>query len=90
MYLMKDIKFKKVISRLKKIEGQVRGLQKMIENDKYCIDIISQASAIRNALKGVEDVLLESHLSDCVIEQIKSGKEKKAVEEILKVYKLKK
>ena len=81
---------KSLINRLKRIEGQIRGLQKMVEEDKYCIDVITQTSAIRNALKGVEDVLLESHLSSCVVNQIKSGKQKKAVEEILKVYKLKK
>jgi len=81
---------KRVVNRLKRIEGQIRGLQKMVEEEKYCIDVITQTSAIRNALKGVEDVLLESHLSSCVVNQIKSGKQKKAVEEILKVYKLKK
>lgn len=62
----------------------------MVEEDKYCIDVITQTSAIRNALKSVEDVLLEGHLSSCVVNQVKTGKEKKAVEEILKVYKLKK
>lgn len=79
-----------VQKRLKRIEGQVRGLQKMIDTDKYCVDVITQTSAIRSALKGVEDVLLENHLSSCVVGQIKSGKQKKAVDEILKVYKLKK
>lgn len=77
-------------NRLKRIEGQIRGLQKMIEEDKYCIDIITQTSAIRSALKSVEDVLLETHLSSCVVRQIKTGEQKKAVDEILKVYKLKK
>jgi len=76
--------------RLKRIEGQIRGLQKMIDEDLYCVDIITQTSAVRGALKSVEDVLLEKHLSSCVVNQIKSGKEKKAVEEVLKVYKLKK
>lgn len=76
--------------RLKRIEGQIKGLQKMVSENKYCIDIITQTSAIRGALKSVEDFLLESHLSSCVVNQIKSGKERKAVEEILKVYKLKK
>lgn len=87
---MNKIDSKKLDNRLKRIEGQVRGLQKMLNEDKYCIDIITQSSAIRNALKGVEDFLLENHLSTCVVHQIKSGKQKKAVEEILKVYKLKK
>lgn len=81
---------KMLINRLKRIEGQIRGIQKMVEEDKYCIDVITQSSAIRNALKSVEDVLLKGHLSTCVIDQIKSGKEKKAVDEVIKVYKLKK
>lgn len=80
---------KKLINRLNRIEGQVRGLKKMIEEDIYCIDVIRQTSSTRSALKGLEDSLLEDHLSTCVISQIKNGKEKKAVEEIIKVYKLK-
>lgn len=75
--------------RLRRIEGQVRGLQRMVDEEKYCVDIITQTSAVRNALKSVEDALLEKHLAACVVTQVKSGKEKKAVEEILKVYKLK-
>lgn len=79
----------KIIRRLKLIEGQVRGLQKMIEEDKYCIDIITQTSAVKQALSNVEDLLLENHLGSCILDQVKSGKDKKATEEILKVYKLK-
>lgn len=87
--MKKEIKLS-VINRLLRIEGQVRGLQKMVDEENYCIDIITQTSAIRSALRGVEDILLENHLSSCVVNQIKSGKQKKAVGEILKVYKLKK
>lgn len=79
----------RAIRRLKIIEGQIRGLQKMVEEDTYCIDIITQASAIKEALSGVEDLLLENHLSTHVIHQVKSGHEQQATEEILKVYKLK-
>ncbi len=79
----------KLLRRLKIIEGQIRGLQAMIEKDVYCIDVITQTSAVKQALSNIEDVLLESHLSHCALEQIKSGKEKKAIEEILKVYRLK-
>lgn len=82
-----DIK-RKTIRRLKLIEGQVRGLQRMVEDEKYCVDIIIQASAIKEALSGVKDLVLENHLSTHVIEQIKAGKEKKSVDEILKIYKL--
>ncbi len=79
----------KVSHRLKRIEGQVRGLHKMIDEKKYCIDIITQSSAIRNALASVEDLMLQNHLTEHVAHQMKHGKEKLAAEEILKVYKLK-
>jgi len=79
----------KLLRRLKIIEGQVRGLQEMIQKEAYCIDVITQTSAVKQALSGVEDVLMESHLKSCVINQIKDGSEDKAKEEILKVYRLK-
>ena len=79
----------KLTRRLKIIEGQVRGLQDMLSKNAYCIDIITQTSAVKKALSGVEDLLMESHLSTCVISQIKKGQEKKSVGEILKVYRLK-
>lgn len=79
----------KIIRRLQIIEGQVRGLKDMIEKDKYCIDVITQSSAIKQGLSNVEDMLLEHHLSHCVVKQIKEGTPDKAVDEVLKVYKLK-
>jgi DNA-binding FrmR family transcriptional regulator len=69
----------KLVRRLKIIEGQIRGLQNMLAEEKYCVDIITQTSAVKQALSGVEDALMESHLTTCVM--------KKA--EILKVYRLK-
>lgn len=78
-----------IIRRLKIIEGQVRGLVEMVEKNTYCVDVITQTSAIKQGLSNVEDMLLGDHLSHCVIEQIKSGNEDKAVDEVLKVYKLK-
>ncbi len=86
--MRQDIKTK-AIRRLKIVEGQVRGLQKMVEEEKYCIDIITQASAIKEALTGFEDLVLENHLATHVVHQMKHGSEKKAVDEVLKVYKLK-
>lgn len=80
----------KIIRRLKIIEGQVRGLQKMVADEKYCVDIIHQSLAVKKALSGIEDILLEGHLSTHVVEQMKSGKESKAVKEILKIHKLSK
>ena len=75
--------------RLKIIEGQVRGLQNMLEDGVYCIDIITQTSAIKQALSGVEDKLMEGHLGHCLVHQIKKGQTEKATKEILKVYQLK-
>jgi DNA-binding FrmR family transcriptional regulator len=79
----------KVVRRLKLLEGQIRGLQKMVENDTYCIDVITQTSAVKQGLSSVEDMLLENHLGHCLLHQVQSGNTKKAQEEIIKVYKLK-
>lgn len=79
----------KLIRRLKIIEGQVRGLQNMIEKDIYCIDIITQTSAVKRALSSVEDALMEDHLGTCLVHQIKKGETDKATKEMLKVYQLK-
>ena len=79
----------KMMRRLQIIEGQVRGIREMIDKDTYCIDVITQTSAIKQGLSNIEDMLLEHHLSHCVVKQIKGGTPDKAVEEVLKVYKLK-
>lgn len=78
-----------IIRRLKILEGQVRGLQEMVASGAYCVDIITQTSAVKSGLSKLEDLLLEGHLGHCVVNQVKRGEEKKAVEEILKVYQLK-
>ena len=69
----------KITRRLKIIEGQIRGLQDMVEKNSYCIDIITQTSAVKQALSNIEDAILEGHLGHCVVGQIKKGQEKKAV-----------
>ncbi len=85
MVMQKD----KIIRRLKIIEGQVRGLQEMVNNDKYCIDIIAQFSSVKQAMSSIEDLLLEDHISSCLVHQIKSGKTGDATNELMKVYQLK-
>jgi len=89
MKYIKEENKSKIIRRLKLIEGQMRGLQKMIENDTYCIDVITQTSAVKQGLSNVEDLLLENHLGGCILNQVKAGQSDKAKKEILKVYKLK-
>lgn len=79
----------KLIRNLKIIEGQIRGLQNMIDKDTYCIDVITQTSAIKQSLSNIEDTLMEGHLGFCVVNQIKKGQTEKATDEILKVYRLK-
>ena len=86
---MEDKNKSRIVRRLRLLEGQIRGLQKMVLGDTYCIDVITQTSAVKQGLSNVEDLLLENHLSGCILDQVKSGQTKKAKEEILKVYKLK-
>ncbi len=64
-----------VLARLKRIEGQVRGLQRMVEEDQYCIDILTQITAASNALKKVAVNLLDDHIRHCVVNQTEHGKD---------------
>lgn len=80
----------RIIRRLKIIEGQIRGLQDMLERGVYCIDVITQTSAVKRALSSVEDAIMENHLNSCVVPQINKDKGAKATKEILEVYRLKK
>jgi DNA-binding FrmR family transcriptional regulator len=61
------------LKRLSRIEGQVRGLARMVEEDRYCIDIVTQISAVRAALRRVEEEVLREHISHCVEDAIVSG-----------------
>lgn len=75
----------KLVSRLKRIEGQVRGIQKMIEEDRYCVDVLIQLSAANAALKKVGYSLLEQHTRGCVAKAMESGQGEEAIEELMKV-----
>lgn len=85
--MRQDIKTK-ALRRLKIAEGQVRGIQKMIEDESYCVDIITQTEAIKEALTSVGSLLLENHLSTHVASQMKESAREKMLSEIMKVYKL--
>jgi len=61
------------LKRLRRVEGQVRGLQKMVEDDKYCIDILTQVSAATKALQAVALGLLDEHMAGCMVEAAKAG-----------------
>ena len=64
---------KAVTARLKRIEGQVRGLLRMVENDRYCVDVLTQVNAVRAALHKVEEQILRDHVSNCVADAFASG-----------------
>lgn len=76
---------KQLQNRLRRIEGQVRGIQKMIEEDRYCVDILIQLTAINSALKQVGMTLLESHTNQCVSNAIMKGEGNEAIKELMKV-----
>ena len=69
-----DKEYKDLINRLSRIEGQIRGIKKMVENDAYCIDILTQVSAANAALNSFNKVLLGEHIRTCVTNDIKEGK----------------
>jgi len=71
--------------RLNRIEGQVRGIGRMLAEDRYCVDILTQVSAVRSALDAVALELLEHHLHGCVQQAVKSGKGDPAIEEAMSV-----
>lgn len=75
---------KDLITRLNRIEGQVRGIRKMVENDTYCVDILTQVSAAGAALNSFNKALLSSHIKTCVVEDIKAGNEE-IIEELLEM-----
>ncbi len=72
-----------LVLRLRRIEGQVRGLQRMVEDDKYCIDILTQVSSVTSALKAVGIGLLDGHVRHCVTESIERGDADDKIEELM-------
>jgi DNA-binding FrmR family transcriptional regulator len=77
----------KIQARLRRIEGQARGLQKMVEQDKYCVDIMTQISSVQAALEQVSLLLMEDHLRHCVTEAIQQGNGDEKIKEVLNVIK---
>ena len=71
-----------VQGRLRRIEGQVRGLQKMVDEDRYCIDVLTQVSAAKAALDAVALLILEHHTANCVVEAIQAGDGSQKIREL--------
>jgi len=79
---------KRLIHRLKIMEGQIRGLEKAVDKEEYCLDVLNQSSAVQESLKSFDALMLENHLRTHVAGQFKGKNLEKAVKELLKIYKL--
>lgn len=67
---------KALTTRLNRIEGQVRGIKKMIDSDTYCVDVLTQVSAVQAALTSLSRIMIDSHIKSCVVNGVKNGDEK--------------
>ena len=76
------------LKRLSYIEGHLGGIRRMVEGDKYCVDILKQTFAVKRALQKLEARLLEGHLNSCVIDGVKEGREDEVLSELLELYSL--
>lgn len=86
--LRSDEQKKMLLNRLKRIEGQVRGIQAMIERDAYCNDVLTQSAAVGAAVNSFNRELLASHIKTCVVRDIKNGKDEVIDELTATIYKL--
>lgn len=77
----------RILHRLKIAQGHLRKVTEMVENDEYCMNVITQSTAVQQALKEVNAILLENHLKDCVVDAIKDGRTDEAVSEVMTVFK---
>lgn len=77
---------KNITKRLNIVEGQIRGIKQMIEDDRYCADILTQICAVNKALESVENTILESHIRNCVVRDIKNG-DTKIIDEVMDLFK---
>lgn len=74
-----------MMNRLNRIEGQIRGIKAMVENERYCVDILTQVAAVQAALNSFSKVLLEHHIKSCVVDDIKSGDSDATVQELCRL-----
>ena len=76
------------LKRLAYIEGHLNGVRKMVEDDKYCVDVLKQTYAVRRAIEKLEALMLDSHLHSCVLEGIKEGRDEQVLGELVELYEL--
>jgi DNA-binding FrmR family transcriptional regulator len=77
-----------ILKRLAYVEGHLQGIRRMVEEDKYCVDVLKQTYAVRRAIEKLEALILDSHLHGCVVHGIKEGRESEVLSELLELYEL--
>jgi DNA-binding FrmR family transcriptional regulator len=85
---MKDETRDDVLKRLSFIEGHVGGIRRMVQQDKYCVDVLKQTYAVRRAIEKMETLLLDGHLHTCVIDGIRNGDSDEVIGELVELYEL--
>ncbi len=81
--MLNDESKKDVFERLRKVEGQIRGIEKMVDDKRYCVDILTQIAAVRRALDGVSMLLMKGHVETCVSTAIRGGKGAPMIDELI-------
>ena len=76
------------IKRLSYIEGHLSGVKKMVEQDRYCVDVLRQTFAVRRALQKLESQLIDGHLRTCVVDGVKQGREEQVLSELVELYEI--
>lgn len=79
----------RALHRIKIIKGHLTSVEKMLEDNQYCLDIVHQSRAVQRALKKLDLLIIESHLKSCVVNQIKTGQETRTTRELLKLFEYK-
>lgn len=76
-----------ILRRAKIVEGHLKKVIRMIEEDEYCLDVLNQSLAVQNALKKIDEIILEDHLNTCVVHRIRDGQATEAAKEVMEVFK---
>ena len=76
------------LKRLSYIDGHLHGVQRMIQDDAYCVDVLKQSFAVRRALEKLEAIMLDGHLQTCVVEGIRDGRDQQVIGELVELYEL--
>ena len=86
MGAVKDETRRDVLARLRSIQGHLRGVEKMVEEDKYCVDVLQQTFAVEKAMQKVDELVLEGHLETCVADSFREGRSARTIGELVDIF----